>query len=76
MTNTEVVVHIDEELTKGSQEMLSDKVCNIEGVETANLANKRPHLMIVGFNSQEIETLNVLNGVRNTGVHAQLVGWL
>ncbi|MEE9327903.1 MAG: hypothetical protein V3U71_11490 [Cocleimonas sp.] len=76
MSNTEVVIHINEELDSGNQRSLSDEVSHLQGVETANLANKCPHLMIVAYNSAQTKSLNVLNGVRNTGVHAQLVGWL
>ncbi len=76
MSNTEVVIHINEDLNKGSQESLSDEVLHLQGVENASLANKCPHLMIVAYNSAQTKSLNILNGVNNTGVHAQLVGWL
>ncbi len=76
MTNTEVVVHINEELSKESRDSLSQKVCKLNGVVSADVADQRPHLMIVGYNSETTQSLQVLDGVNNNGVHAQLVGWL
>ena len=76
MTNTAVVVHINEELSKANRESLSQQVCGLDGVLSAELADKRPHLMIVGYNSEATKSLHVLDGVKNKGVHAQLVGWL
>lgn len=76
MTNTAVVVHINEELSKANRESLSQQVCCLDGVLSAELADKRPHLMIIGYNSEATKSLHVLDGVKNNGVHAQLVGWL
>lgn len=76
MKNTEVVVHINEELNKQHRDDLSQKVCKLAGVVSAELPDKQPHLMIVGFNSETTKSLQVLNGVKDSGVHAQLVGWL
>ena len=76
MTNTAVVVHINEELSKEFRENLSQKVCNLEGVVSAKVPDNRPHLMIVGYDSETTRSMHVLDGVKNNGVHAQLVGWL
>ena len=48
MTNTEVVVHINEDLNKEHRDILSQKVCKLEGVVSAELPDQQPHLMIVG----------------------------
>jgi len=76
MTNTEVVVHINEELKKAQRDELSQQVCKLDGVVSAELPDQQPHLMIVGYNPETTKSLQVLNGVKNSGVHAQLVGWL
>ena len=76
MKNIEVVVHINEELNKAHRDILSQNVCKLEGVVSAKLPDQRPHLMIVGYNSENTKSLQVLDGVKNSGVHAQLVGWL
>ena len=76
MKNTEVVVHINEELNREHRDILSQKVCKLAGVVSAKLPDQQPHLMIVGYNSETTKSLQVLDGVKNSGVNAQLVGWL
>lgn len=77
MTNgTDVVIHINETLDSKNRERLSNNVCHIDGVISAGLKDKRPHLMIVSYNPVETKSIDVLAGVRNSGMHAQLVGWL
>jgi hypothetical protein len=76
MKNIEVVIHINENLNSKFRNSLSEKVSNIEGVISTGLIDQLPHLMIVGFDSEQTKSLHVLDGVRKNGVHAQLVGWL
>jgi len=73
---TDVVIHINEELDTEHRQKLSSDVSHFDGVISADLKEKRPHLMIVAFNPLETQTLKVLAGVRDSGMHAQLVGWL
>jgi len=76
MTNTKVLVHINEELNRAHRENLSQKVCKLVGVKSADLIDHCPHLMIVGYNPGKTKSLQVLNGVKNNGIHAQLISWL
>ncbi len=76
MENTEIVVHINEELSQEYRESLKQEICKLDGVISADLNEKKTHLMIVGYNPETIKSVQVLDGVKNTGVHAQLVGWL
>lgn len=74
--STDVVVHINEELDRENRDSLTKKISKLEGVVSADLADKRPHLMIVGYDPGKTRSLEVLTGVKETGVHAQLIGWL
>jgi len=74
--STDVVVHINENLDRESRELLISKINVLEGVVSASLADERPHLMIVGYDPDKTRSHEVLSGVKNTGVHAQLIGWL
>ena len=73
---TEVLVHINEELNKQHRENLSEQVNNLNGVFTVVMIHHKPHLMRVSYDPQAINHLQVLEGVKNKGVHAQLAGWL
>ncbi len=74
--NTGVVVHINEELDSDHQETLSQKVGSLNGVYSADVQEKHPHLMIVDYDPNQTKSFDVLSGVNNSGVHAQLVGWV
>lgn len=74
--SSDIVIHVNEELDSQHIVTLSDKVQKITGVESAFFKKRRPHLMIVAYNSTKTKAQNVLQGVRDTGMHAQLVGWL
>ena len=74
--STDVVIHINEELDANYRDEFSSDVCQLNGVFSADLQDKRPHLMIVAYNPVETRSYDVLSGVREKGVHAQLVGWL
>ncbi len=71
-----VVVHINEYLDSSYLEKLLLKIGSIEGVNSVNVEEERPHLMIVDYDSNQTKSLDVLSGVNKSGVHAQLVGWV
>ena len=73
---TEVLVHINEELNKQHRENLSEQVNNLNGISTVLMIDQKPHLMRVSYDRRNISYLQVLEGVKNNGVHAQLAGWL
>jgi len=73
---TDVVIHINEELDSRHRQKLSNHVCDLDGVISADVKDKRPHLMIVAYNPVMTKSMSVLTGIRNSGMHAQLVGWL
>jgi len=74
--NTGVVVHINEDLDSHNRDELSQKVGSLNGVYSADVQEKHPHLMIVDYDPNQTKSFDVLNGVNNSGVHAQLVGWI
>jgi len=74
--STDIVIHINESLDNQHRIDLSEKVLNISGVKSASVQESRPHLMIVAYNKAETKAYEVLDNVRKTGMHAQLVGWL
>ncbi len=71
-----VVVHINEYMDSSYLEKLLLKIEAIEGVNSVKVKEERPHLMIVDYDSDQTKSLDVLSGVNNSGVHAQLVGWV
>jgi len=73
---TEVVVHINEELNKEHREELSENLSHLSGISTVLMSDQKPHLIRVSFDPKAINSRQVLEGVKNHGVNAQLAGWL
>ena len=69
----DVVIHINDEVNSQNLESYSSKVKKILGVNFVSLRKARPHLMIVTYNPKKTKAFNVLEGVKSTGVIAQLV---
>ena len=76
MSHREILVHIDEELKKNNRDDLSKNVTGLNGVESVDIKDQLPHLMIVAYNDSKVKALELLNGVRHHGVNAQIAGWL
>ncbi len=76
MSHREVLVHIDEELKRNNRNDLSRNVIGLSGVESVDIKDQRPHLMIVAYNDSKVKPLELLNSVRDNGVKAQIAGWL
>ncbi len=72
-TMLDVVLHIDEDTTHDEREDLRDAFLRKNGVMTADCRDDRPHLMIVGFDPENITSVELLTMAKNQGYHAELV---
>jgi len=72
-TMLDVVLHIDEETTHDEREDLRDAFLRKKGVMTADCRDDRPHLMIVGFDPENITSVELLTTAKNQGYHAELI---
>lgn len=70
----DVLVHIDESLSKDALTKLEDKVRTDECVISASVPAGKTHLMLVAFNPACTNAKNILCKVTEEGVHAELVG--
>ncbi len=72
-TMLDVTLHIDEETTHDEREDLRDVFLRKKGVMTADCRDERPHLMIVGYDPENITSKELLATVNNQGYHAEMV---
>lgn len=72
--NVEIIVHIDESLSKPAIRELENSLCDDYGIEKVRINPTRQHLMMVDFAPDSISSVQVLNYVKNKGVHAELIG--
>ena len=70
----DILVHVDESIDHDHREALTDKVRGVSGVGVARLDDAKPHLMIVEYDPDAVKAIDVLNCVKEDGVHAELVG--
>ena len=72
-TMLDVLLHIDEATTHEERENLRDVLLSKRGVMTADYRDDRPHLMIVGFDPENINHSALVTTAQNRGYHAELV---
>ncbi len=72
-TMLDVILHIDEETTHDEREDLRDAFLSKNGVMTADCRDDRPHLMIVGYDPEDITSIELLATAQNRGYHAELI---
>lgn len=77
MKNTvDIIIHINEQLNNKERIKLSGEVSQIDGIISAGFEGKLSHLMVVAYDNLKTRHVEIVAGVRNRGLNAQLVGWL
>jgi hypothetical protein len=71
----EVTLHIDEETTHDQRENFRDRLLGRDGVITASCHDERPHLMLIEYDPEIINSREFLAEANNTGLHAELIGF-
>ncbi|MDZ7750711.1 MAG: ATP-binding protein [Gammaproteobacteria bacterium] len=70
----DVTVHIDENVSAEVRAALTDKLLGLSGVMAAVSHDEKPHLMVVEYDPERIKSSEILGTVKNSGVHAELIG--
>lgn len=70
----DVTVHMDENLDAAMRKRIEDKVRAIEGVVAFHNPENRPHLAVVEYNPERVNSKAILAAVTSEGIHAELIG--
>lgn len=70
----DITVHIDETLDPPSRQALTEKLRGEAGVVNAIYSEEAPHLMIVEYDADRLDSAALLGLVQRQGVHAELIG--
>ena len=70
----DVVLHIDENLSPEQRETLEESLRALDGVVSVVNKDKTPHLTIVQYDPDEMDSRRILKRVTNQGAHAEIVG--
>ena len=72
-TMLDVTLHIDENTTHDEREDLRDAFLDKKGVMTADCRDTSPHVMIIGYDPEDITTAELMATVKRRGYHAEMV---
>jgi len=70
----DLTVHIDENLSPEQRIEIQDSIRALDGVVSVHGSSKTPHLTVVQFNPDEMDSQKILKRITNQGVHAELIG--
>lgn len=72
--SVDVMLHIDEDITRNERDVLRDRVLARDGVKAASYRDETPHLLVVEYDPDVLSSKSILDTVERAGVHAELVG--
>jgi hypothetical protein len=71
---SDVTLHIDENAEHDELESLRDNLLNVDGVMAAAYQDETPHLMVIEYDPELVESVRFLEIAKGQGLHGQLVG--
>lgn len=69
-----LVIHVNDTLGDARRSDLESALASRYGINGARFNATRPHLLLVDYDPQQINSLEVLHQVRRQNVRAQLIG--
>jgi len=70
----EVVIHVDEALNEESRAQLIENLQRHDGVGKACFTDGRKHLILINYDPDKLQTIDVLGFVKQERVNAELIG--
>ncbi len=74
METIDFLVHIDETLNESELEVIEDSIRDGTAVAAASHQANNPHVIQVIYDSNMIHANDIVQAIRDHGVHAQAVG--
>jgi hypothetical protein len=71
----EVTLHIDEGTSHDEREKFRDVLLAMNGVMAAAGQDEKPHLMLIEYNPDAINSIEFVNAAKKHGLHAELIGF-
>ena len=70
----DLTVHIDEDLSPEQRIDIQDSIRALDGVVSVHGSSKTPHLTVVEYNPEEMDSKRILKRITDQGAHAELIG--
>lgn len=71
----EVTLHIDENTTHEERESFRDLLLKREGVFAASCHDEKPHLMLIEYDPDTINSMEFVKEAGKKGLRAELIGF-
>jgi len=71
---SDVLIHIDDALSVEERKGVEDRLRELDGVVSVKMPDDRPHLTLVEYVNEKIDSRALLAAVTGAGVRAELVG--
>lgn len=71
---TDVVIHIDEDLSDEAIHDIERDLAQLDGVYSACVNERARHLMLIDYDPNDVGSGMLLDEVQAHGVHAELIG--
>ena len=71
----DVTLHIDENTTHDQREEFRDVLLALDGVMAAACHDEKPHLMLIEYDPEIINSIEFVNAAKRSGFHAELIGF-
>jgi len=75
MYTGDIVIHINEDLDNDQIHDLEQQIGGENGIHCACMHEKTRHLMVVDFDTIEVQPSGIVQAVRNRGLNAQMIGF-
>ena len=72
--NANVVIHVDEELSDEKIHSLENELAGMSGIVSSCVHERTRHLWVVDYDPRKLRSAEVLHRIKNTGLHAELIG--
>lgn len=72
--NANIVIHVDERLSDQEILKIEKELANREGVFSACVNEKTPHLVVVDYDPRQTRSVQLLDFVKGGRLHAELIG--
>lgn len=70
----DLLIHVNETLGAAERAALEEELRKAKGVVAPRFNRETPHLLLISYDPQEIDSRSLLNRVKDGGYSAQLVG--
>ena len=71
----EVTLHIDEDTSHEERENFRDTLLAMDGVMAAAYHDEKPHLMLIEYDPDVINSIDFVNAAKKRGLHTELIGF-